>query len=733
MRHSLKKLLAKFPFFLNKEEGSNFYNSQFVTNERFKDIYQSMFDVVESFRLDKRCFIFREQEMDYKYTIHFFVNFPNLKNVTCYKNDEVIYREQYDYEDFADCFEYSYNHNTQNDMKRLFYDNAVSENHRNDWVVDGDGLFIYEENGTIFQIIHRDEHGEIISGEPSSYIANYVAIDKVTIEFDILGIETINNVSIYYKGANVPLQDYINDLEPHHIKLMCENDILNAYVDEDWIGDYETTDSTECKFILNNSIIKFRNFKILTQCMDIIPEDEFIMRVETYDEIIVEKGYPENDELQGNIFDHDVSLDEIGALNNIPRREYLPDITPDLYPTTEPPYNNRLTEDDYHYMRRMIEYAKRLHEYPAPVLELWKLYGIESRMENRERLLLKVFDENRHDDLEWVPNAWEHKDKFCRYSQIEGIYFFVNYSTNTPTRIQMIDMAFVLVNSYGDNIADDTYTFDVYIDNELYEEDINSLSYSLPASVLPQGQICIIKVDCRDATGKVVGSVEFNVKVRTCDDSDFFVSTTGSDSNDGKTRATAFRTLQKACNSLQSDNSMIGVLSGEYTITNRVNVSHSCLIMGCGNVIIENTVEPFYFTLAHSKELELQSLKLKYNQDIHMITIDKWINNNITRPMQVIVREIDEYHYNIRSLLIKNLVFENEEISYETVRVGDDLSKLDGVIYDLEYSNGEIKYKEFEYVDDNLSPTDVDNLRNAITSLTYDNGKIKYTVLGDEI
>ena len=85
----------------------------------------------------------------------------------------------------------------------------------------------------------------------------------------------------------------------------------------------------------------------------VIPDDKFSIKVETYDEYIIMKGFPENDEILGDIYDHDESLDEIGAFNNIPRKTYIP--TND-YANTEPPYNDRLSEDDYHYMKRIQFY-----------------------------------------------------------------------------------------------------------------------------------------------------------------------------------------------------------------------------------------------------------------------------------------------------------------------------------------------------------------------------------------
>ena len=591
MKDSLKKLKSMFPWFFDKSETSNFHKSQDVTNRRFQELANDLFKIYESFHLNKRLLVWREQTENHNYVINFVANFPIMKQVTIYKKnsddiESVIYSESFSYEDNVSSFDYSYNHSTLNDG----YDESV-----------------------------------------------------------------------------------------------------------------------------------------------VIPPDSFRIKVETWDEHILEKGYPENDIFQGNVFDHDLSLDIIGESNDIPRKEYLI-VTPDLYPATEPPYNNRETEDDYHYMLRMIEYAEKLHTTPAPVLEIWKLYGIEARMENRERLLLKVWDEDRHDGMDWTPMPWEHKDRFCRYSQIEGIYFLVQYSTNTPTRNQTIRLDFLLVNSYGDNIADDTYRFDLYIDGILFKEDIDKLYYYLSARELSSEHISVIRVDCKDAAGQFIGTVEFDVKIIGCDDSNFFVSTTGNDNNDGLTPATAFKTLQKACNSLQTDNSLIGVLQGEYTITDKVLVPYSCMIMGCGNVVIENTTDNRFFRLSPAKELELQDIKLKYDEDTHVVTQGLWVNHNSDEPLNVITHEIDDYIIVITSPLIKNLSYSNGLITYERIQVEDDLSVLDGVIYDLKFEDHQIKYKEFNFTSEILTPEEIETLRNAITSLTFDeNKKIKYTVLGDEI
>ena len=190
-----------FPYFFDKSETSNFFKSQSVTNNQLIKVYQAIHDVYESLSLNKKCLIWKTQNEEYNYTINFVANYPYLKSVNCYKNDVLIYSEEYLEEDNVSSFSYSY------------------------------------------------ESSE----------------------------------------------------------------------------DIEITDETP-----------------------IIPQDTFHIIVETHDEYIIKKGFPENDEPIGDIYDHDESLDEIGAFNNIPRKTYIP--TND-YANTEPPYNDRLSEDDYHHYK----------------------------------------------------------------------------------------------------------------------------------------------------------------------------------------------------------------------------------------------------------------------------------------------------------------------------------------------------------------------------------------------
>ena len=454
MKDSLKQLKNFFPWFLDKSDSSNFSKSQWVTNRRFQRLNNDLFKIYQNFKLSKNLLIWKEQSEPYDYTINFVANFKNLKTVTCYKNDTVIYTKSFEYEEFIDTFEYSYTSST---------------------------------------------------------------LDEV------------------------------------------EDETL----------------------------------------ADIIPQHKFKIEVETYEEYSLSKGWPENDEYQGNEFDHDISLDKLGD-PNIPRKKYLI-VDPELYPATEPPYNDRATEDDYHYMKRMLEYNLRLHDTPAPVLEIWKLYGIPATMENREKLLLKVFDMEKHTNFidetsdgdkwfsgtlneetgeitPWTPEPWEHLDTFCDGSADLGRYFFVKASTKIPVKNQNVILYFRFLNSLAHPLTEEC-NVDVYLDNRLLYENIKESQKTIPSNDIPRDKDNTFRIVGKDSNGEIIGTQEIIISVRGCNSGDFYVNpTTGNDSNDGKTRTTAFKTIQKAVDSVNGDKNLIILLSGVYEINEPVNITKNCTL-----------------------------------------------------------------------------------------------------------------------------------------------------------
>ena len=486
MKDSLKTLLNQYPYFFNKSSTSNFFKSQSVTNERFRDVYQSIFEIVESFHLNKRCLIWKDQVVAYDYTMNFIVNCPNLKYVKVYKNDELLYMESYNYDDHVSSFIYSH------------------------------------EDTTL------DVHG---NGE-------------------------------------------------------------------------------------------------------IIPTATYKLSAETYDEIILEKGFPENDgTILNDIYDHDASLDEFGAFLDVPRKEYIL-VSDELLSATEPPYNNRLSEDDYHYMNRMLNYALLYHTTPLPILELWKLWGITATMENREKYLLKMFDERLYDYDEetglvgdWIPKPWEHKDTFCQNDIDLGEYFFVRPSTNVPVRKSDVILNWVFMNNLAEILSND-YLVDIYQeDGALIFENLTGSSQKLKHNLFTDN-VNKFKVVGKTENGKIIGMETVTIMVRGCATANWYVSPNGDDNNNGKSVNTPFQTIQKAVSQVRGDRNIISLLNGDYTIIAPIKLHNSCNIIGCTSASIENTVNNKFFEIPAGKTLILNDLSLIRSNSSYSIEDMQVLNNN---------------------------------------------------------------------------------------------------------
>ena len=133
-------------------------------------------------------------------------------------------------------------------------------------------------------------------------------------------------------------------------------------------------------------------------------KSNFDLYVTTYDlnnpncpqyDKINHKRYNGNDKTNYDCFTHDYSLDMIGVYWNIPRLEFqsanyenkCDKLNNNYYSQTYPPYNDRLTEDDYHYQNRMQTYIQKYNIELFPVLELWKNYQVWGNLRSRKDIL----------------------------------------------------------------------------------------------------------------------------------------------------------------------------------------------------------------------------------------------------------------------------------------------------------------------------------------------------------
>ena len=407
----------------------------------------------------------------------------------------------------------------------------------------------------------------------------------------------------------------------------------------------------------------------------IIPPDKFMIYVTTYEEYTITKGFPENDTYQGNDYDHDTSLDSFGTFYDIPRKTYKKLDTTNLsdeqiisyYAKTEYPFNDRLTEDDYHYMTRIFKYISHLNKIPLPVLEIWKLYGLDPENEkeitfiNRERYLARMFEESRHVrsngeyNPSWKPERWEHKDPI--YCPVEpDIFFFANVNNASPVQGMTITFDFDFLNEYARRVDKDYYIIPYLIkelDGELvyvrYCEDkcINTKTHGylwdVPTDTIPgietEAQFDFVfrayenYDDYKVENDNYLESDVIRIIIKGCNSADIYVDcVTGSDKNDGTSWETAYRSLEYALTQMHGAENVIALRNKnqQYYMDNSRVIDETCSIISCpsGAVIYQNNGWEF-FRVMQDTTLYLQGIHLKHKCCTMISKSTEFINRNV--------------------------------------------------------------------------------------------------------
>ena len=149
-----------------------------------------------------------------------------------------------------------------------------------------------------------------------------------------------------------------------------------------------TGDITENKIYSPEDMITDVTITTSLANTDQISMHDFQVTVTDYNDVTYTKGYPENDNAEDTIYDHNELLDKMGLLLNLPRKTYKEYNITDAK-DTQPPYfgkevdNNVVqscTEDDYYYLQRIREYMENMNHGNLPMLLLQLMYGY-SRVE----------------------------------------------------------------------------------------------------------------------------------------------------------------------------------------------------------------------------------------------------------------------------------------------------------------------------------------------------------------
>lgn len=412
----------------------------------------------------------------------------------------------------------------------------------------------------------------------------------------------------------------------------------------------------------------------------IIPEERYKINVETWEEYILTKGFPENDTPFDDEYDHDYSLDNIGQLYNVPRKNYIR-VDESKYAKTEPPYNINLTEDDYHYMQRLFYYINHLKDTPLPVLEIYKLFGIPAEMLNRDRLIARMIDINRHStngiyNSNWVPQRWEHKDQWCSYTDGEILLFLANVNNAAPIQGQDFTFDFKILNS----LAEDVYNTESYnlinetvLDNTqkpflivpykdgkivpgtvlnsdakwtLNTEDINhepaTFIFKLFKNQEQIDQDLILGKGTFQINEGDIVSEEIRITVRGCSTADWYVdAVNGKDTNNGTSRTTAFKTVDKALKSVDGEKNVITLLPGEHTLSKTYKIIQNTNIITCPNDdVLVWCNNPTFFRVSQDTSLYMQNIRLRHKCCV-LYAPDTLFsnNNNLDTPLEIKVHK----------------------------------------------------------------------------------------------
>lgn len=405
----------------------------------------------------------------------------------------------------------------------------------------------------------------------------------------------------------------------------------------------------------------------------IIPTEKYTITIETWDEYTTTKGFPENPIIVGDEYDHDYSLDVFGEYFRCPRRTYK-EVKTSQYSDTIPAYDNQVTEDDYHYMQRLLYYATHLNDTPLPVLEIFKLFSItDAQLLNRSRLICRMTDTSKHMEngvynRGWIPQRWEHKDRWCG-GLSDDLFLFANVNNNNLLEGQKFNFTFKILNSKGEEVynnntyntisetiieeSEKPYIIVPYKNNKLFKEGLflnSNETWSLKTEDINNMDSTFI-FKCfktiedaqKDTTPDLIihendlASEEIYITVKGCNSADWYVDAeNGNDTNNGNSKTTAFKTLKQALSHVEGEKNIISLLNGTYNLTPE-NITENTTITSCPeyNPIITCS-DPTFFRVYQNASLTLKNIRLNYKCcDLYSkFTVFK-NENNVNYPLNV--------------------------------------------------------------------------------------------------
>ena len=383
------------------------------------------------------------EEISYSKYLTFRVHMDKIKLIEIFKNDERIYIEDFILEGYNNRKLYS------TDFSYQYFDYSSYDSFDDVYEIenpDANTRIIYraniEKDEYVFRLLLSDEdfnlifdYSNLINEYPNTekYILSYDEIEPSEETLDTIVIikengiynayKTIQNadtysfelvksnldydygnlkdnydlfVTVFSKGGRCAKQDIINFDEVLSKNYTIEGCLDTIYeVDDCVIVNQLPTPSlhTFGKLLVVKEDGKYNGYKTLLNKETGMYYYSLLLEDIEYSTIELPKGdrvykkrYSGYDDILGDCFEHDYSLDLIGHLFNIHRYKFkpIPHKNPYFYSRTYPLYNNRYTEDDYHYMKRIQYYIQNYNKIYFPVLEFWKYYHTDSTLVNRK-------------------------------------------------------------------------------------------------------------------------------------------------------------------------------------------------------------------------------------------------------------------------------------------------------------------------------------------------------------
>lgn len=321
--------------------------------------------------------------------------------------------------------------------------------------------------------------------------------------------------------------------------------------------------------------------------------------------------------------------------------------------------DNYKLEDDYRFVRRIKEYAQRRWKEPLICSYLWDKYDLETTLVNR-------------------------KDKLCRmdvdYAYDDDFNLRIILSVNDTN--PFIDAYFSCdAIAYNEDGEIEEGNFALYINQN------EAVPYYRFISVLPMEFRCIFKSEFRliakfypsdetdyattiNINDEVNLSNIVNVQIRDYTDADYFVSSTGADTNDGSLEA-PFATIQHAVDMISVGDSICCLT--DLTLANSVIFYKSCELFAKEKKTTLTSSTQEYFKVFRNTQLMIHDILLDSVFDYNNGGIIENTDSALVTVESFTAKSYPNYNF---ELTTDNIWISGDEVS---IRFKDNNRSLNGV------------------------------------------------------